>query len=208
MTRPLHVFHEPIPAYMERLLLMGCRFAEGNTGAGTPPAEPAATPDPSKDPDPTVDEGSGANNKDEPLGEPGKKALDAERTARKAAEKRATEAEQRAAAAEAKANPAKSTTTDGEDPATGTPAAPDDTQRELWFYKALAAHPVPEEHQHLVKGNTEEEVKAAAESVSKLSSRPGVVSTSGTTGEGSPTGTSVTTGRDLYRSRHNRSRKD
>lgn len=109
------------------------------------------------------------------LGGSGRKALDAERKARKTAEKKARDAERKAVEAEQK----------------------------LWFAEALVAHPVPEEYRHLVKGDTAEDLKKAAESVAALTaSKPGVVRASGTNGDTSTVGTSVKSGRSLYRDQH------
>lgn len=172
-----------------------------NLGEGEqPPAEPPNDP-PQSDPNGEQDGGT----EDEKLGEGGKKALDRERADRKVAEKRASEAE---AALKQYQDAEKTELQRAQESASTVAADLEQTQKELWLYRALADHPIPEEHRHLVNGETEEEVREAAESISKLVHRPGVVKESGTGGGSSSAGTSVNTGRDLYRSRHNRNRKD
>lgn len=169
--------------------------------------EQQSDPKTSDSPEPVENDGQqGQDGKpDEPLGEPGKRALERERADRKSAEDRAKTAEAELAkyrdAEKTEVERAQGSAKDAADKLTST-------ERELWLYKALTDHPVPQEHRHLVRGDTEEEVKAAAESISQLSSRPGVVHESGTEGDGKPAGTSVNTGRDLFRSRHNRDRKE
>lgn len=207
MTMPVKCFHEPVPPYMQRLLMMGARFIVGNTGEGGEPSggdNAGGQEDPPADP-PANGEVTSDPKDEEKLGEGGKKALDSERESRKAAEKRASEAE---AALKKYQDAEKTELQRAQESATDTATGLDKTQRELWLYKALADHPVPEEHRHLIQGNTEEEVLAAAESISQLANRPGVVKESGSNGNGGNTGSSISTGRDLFRERRNRNRKD
>lgn len=77
MSKKSYPLFEPLPSYMSAIGMAGARFIEGAPEpVAAPVAEPAAAPDPIVEPEP----------KDEPLGEGGKKALDAERAARKVAE--------------------------------------------------------------------------------------------------------------------------
>lgn len=70
--------YEPLPYYMSAIGMQGARFLEGNYGSGAGPDGGIGTAGAAED-------GEGAP--DEKLGEPGKRALEAERTARKNAEK-------------------------------------------------------------------------------------------------------------------------
>lgn len=197
MTTTLHPLCEPVPAYMQRLLLMGARFVEGNTSEAVQP-----------DPNPSERDENGAEGNSTPEAkepEDGKGSKDA------VLADLAKERDRRQAAEDALRKYQDAEKTDLErakDSAKEAETELQTTQRELWLYKALADHPVPSEHRHLVKGDTEEDVRAAAEAISKLTRRPGVVKESGTTGDSKPSGTSVNTGRDLYRERHNHNRKD
>lgn len=68
-------FYEPLPYYMSAIGMQGARFIEGNDGSGVGAGDEGKS-------------GSGEPNEDEELREPGKRALEAERTARKEAEKK------------------------------------------------------------------------------------------------------------------------
>lgn len=77
-TAPLY---EPLPYYMSAIGMQGARFLEGNDGSG-------AGPDGAAGGEGSAGTAEGAEGTpDEKLGEPGKRALEAERTARKNAEK-------------------------------------------------------------------------------------------------------------------------
>lgn len=70
-------FYEPLPYYMSAIGMQGARFLEGNDGSGAGAGEGESG-----------NGSAGAGDEgDEKLGEPGKRALEAERTARKTAEK-------------------------------------------------------------------------------------------------------------------------
>ena len=207
---------------MNPMLAALLRFIESGdeTGSGaTPNTDTNATPTPGDDGADKApagdDKGEDAeepatdDDDDNPLGEPGKKALQAEREARAEAVQRAKDAEK---ATTTLKNEAKALRADLDaartEAATATTRA-DELERELWMYRALAEHPVPEEHRHLVKGDTAEEYLAAAESVARLSGVPGVVHTSGKSGDKKPTISSLDGGRQMFHDRHSTtSRKD
>lgn len=148
---------------------------------------------------------SAKDSEDEPLGEGGIKALQAEREAKIAAEKRAREAEAASKSATTKITTLEKDVTDATSKAATAENRAAELERELWLYKALAEHPVPEEHRHLVKGDTADELLKAAESVSTLVGIPGVVHRSGTDGASRPAVSSLDAGRQLHRDRFQRS---
>lgn len=83
---------------------------------------------------------------------------DAATEATTAAEERAAEAEERAAAAE----------------------------REVLRWRAIAEHHVPEEHHHLVRGDSLDDMREVAAALSQHSTIPGVVRLSGVQGDTRP----------------------
>lgn len=178
MIAGLKCYHEPVPAYMQRLLMLGARFVEGNTGEGAggsgEPQSPSEPPvEPEKD--------------DEQLGEGGLKALKAERDAREKAEKDLKAAQKKIADLEAATQ---STNGDGDDETPpvepSAPSAPE-PNLELVRLQAIIDHPgIPKEYHHLVKGDSKEELEASAKAISELATRPGVVHQSGTGGDSQP----------------------
>lgn len=201
---PQIVHHEPMPEYMSRLLMRGARFVEGNTSEATQPEGKPATPTPADlhdKGDKGGDVPAGKANEpgdDEPLGESGKKALEREREARRDAEKRASDAEAKLRQHE---DVGKTDLQKAQDAATAVQAELETTRQKLWLAEALVDYPVPEEHRHLIKGDTAEEVKAAAESISQLVNRPGVVKESGRSGDTSKTGSITELRRQIAASR-------
>ncbi|MBT8162803.1 MULTISPECIES: hypothetical protein [Arthrobacter] len=121
---------------------------------------------------------------DKPLGEAGIKALTTERDARKAAEKRASEAE----AALQKIEDAKLSDIDKANKERDATAAENATLKATNArLAALAKHPVPEEYQDLVTGTDEASYLASAKKISELhakaegkASKPDPVPGSGT----------------------------
>lgn len=202
------VFHEPVPEYVSRLLMRGARFVEGNTGEGQSgdgqpqaptPADLFNKGDKGGDLPTTKPATDKAGEGDEPLGEPGKKALEVERQAKRDAEKRASDAEAKLRQYE-DAN--KTELERAQEAATAAATERDSALREAWLYRALVDYPVPAEHRHLITGNTAEEVMAAAESVSQLVNRPGVVKESGRSGDTSKTGSITEMRRQIAASRN------
>lgn len=172
---------------------------EGTTDGAPPAPEGSTRPDTQ-------------NSSDEPLGEPGKKALDAERTARKDAEDRArtaadalTEAQQQhqTTAAELETATKRITELEAETTTLKEKAATAATQeRDLWRYRALAEHSVPKDLHDLVQGETEEQMQAAAKKLAGLSvPDPTYEGLGGSRGLTPPTASSIEAGRDLFRSR-------
>ncbi|MDO4240850.1 hypothetical protein, partial [Micrococcus sp.] len=203
----MHTFRRMNPAVAAVLRYIDAG-ADGEAATAAPtPTDHADSPAQPNEADAGTEATTDGDEPDEALGEPGKKALQAEREAKKVAEQSAKDA-QTALAAEQQAH-----TTAKERVAAleadlaqvkeqaATAAA---TQRELDLMKALYEHRVPAEHRHLVKGDTAEELMAAAESIAQLAARPGVVPLSGTTGTTSPHTSSLDAGRDLARARPNR----
>ena len=206
---------------MNPMLAALLRFIESGdeTGSGaTPNTDTNATPTPGDD---GADKAPAGDDKgedaeepatgddDEPLGEPGKKALQAEREARAEAVQRAKDAEKATTTLKNEAKALRADLDAARTEAATAAARADELERELWMYRALAEHPVPEEHRHLVKGDTAEDYMAAAESVARLSGVPGVVRTSGTSGDKKPNVSSLEGGRQMFHDRHSTtSRKD
>lgn len=167
--------------------------------------EPAAAVEPTLTPTPAPP----AEKPDEPLGEGGLKALQAERDARALAERRAQEAEAKVKEAEdAKLSDIEKAT----QAAAAAAAERDALKVSVARLTALATHPVPADYQDLVTGTDEASYLASAKKISDLYARaegktPRVdpVPDSGNrSGDNAPAGTSVTTGRDLYKSKHNK----
>lgn len=142
---------------------------------------------------------------DEKLGEPGLKALQAERDARAAAEKRATDAEAKIQAAEdAKLSDIQRANKERDDKAAESAKLLTTVAR----LTALADWPVPKEYQDLVTGTDEASFLASAKKISELYARaegkapkPAPVPGSGGRSEGGSAGSSLSSGRDLYESR-------
>ncbi|CAH0233808.1 hypothetical protein SRABI26_02720 [Arthrobacter sp. Bi26] len=134
----------------------------------------------------------------------GKRALQAERDARAAAEKRAADAEAKIQAAEdAKLSDiqlANKKATDAEERAAKLETA----NARL---AALAKYPVPEKYQHLVNGTDAASFEASAKDVSELAGVQGkkrdpIHDSGDKSGDRGGAGTSVSAGRDLYASKH------
>lgn len=150
-----------------------------------------------------------ADAADEKLGEGGVKALKAEREARAAAEKELAEFRaERQKAEDAKLSDIQKAQKERDDEI----AESAKLKVSLARLTALAEHPVPKEYQHLVTGTDADSFLASAKSVSELAvlaagkgGGSGVVHKSGSrSGEGTPSGGSLTAGRDLYASRKNK----
>lgn len=143
---------------------------------------------------------------DEKLGEPGLRALQSERDARAAAEKRAADAEAKIQAAEdAKLSDIQRANKERDDTAAESAKLLTTVAR----LTALAEHPVPKEYQDLVTGTDEASFLASAKKISELYARaegkapkPAPVPGSGGRSEdGGSAGSSLSSGRDLYESR-------
>ena len=152
-----------------------------------------------------ADAAAEAAKPDEKLGEGGMRALQAERDARAAAEKRATDAEAKIQAAEdAKLSDIERAKKEAADAATETAQLRQDNAR----LAALAAYPVPKDYQDLVTGTDAASYEASAKKVSELVKAQGKkldrIGDSGSkSGEDrGGAGTSVSAGRDLYASKH------
>lgn len=154
-----------------------------------------------------ADAAAAAKAKDEEkLGEGGIKALQAERDARAAAEKRAADAEAKIQAAEdAKLSDIDRANKERDDQAAENAKLKATNAR----LAALADHPVPKEYQDLVTGTDEASYLASAKKISELYARaegkapkPDPVHKSGTRteGDGSASG-SIAAGRELYANR-------
>ncbi|MEV8149946.1 hypothetical protein AB0O52_17600 [Arthrobacter sp. NPDC080073] len=143
----------------------------------------------------------------EKLGEGGLKALQAERDARAAAEKRAADAEAKIQAAEdAKLSDIQRAQKERDDQAAENARLKAANAR----LTALAEHPVPKEYQDLVTGTDEASYLASAKKISELYARaegkPGPVHESGKrSGENNPTGGSIAAGRELHASMYPKS---
>lgn len=151
-----------------------------------------------------------ASKADEKLGEGGLKALQAERDARAAAEKRAADAEAKIQAAEdAKLSDIDKANKKASDAEARATKLESDNAR----LAALAKHPVPEEYQDLVTGTDAASFEASAKKLSELHARaegkapkPDPVHESGNrSGDNNPTGGSLAAGRDIYASKHAKS---
>lgn len=175
MVKVMAPFYEPVPHYMQHLLMMGARFVAGNTGEGDPGGGDKPG---SGDPKPTPPK----SKVDDPLGEPGLKALQAEREAREKAEKELKELKEQQS--KQSGTPPKEAEPAGEKQAS-QPAAPDQSLA-VARLEALLDHPVPKEYRHLVQGDTKEEIEASAKAISELATRPGVVRESGQQGNSTP----------------------
>lgn len=147
---------------------------------------------------------------DEKLGEPGLKALQAERDARAAAEKRAADAEAKIQAAEdAKLSDIQRARKERDDQAAENAKLKADNAR----LAALAEHPVPKDYQDLVTGTDEASYLASAKKISDLYARaegkapkPDPVHKSGTRTGDKPAEGSVASGRELYESKHKKTK--
>lgn len=198
MTIPKIALYEPTPDYMQRLQMFGCRFVEGNTNEGQGPAgndqQPVSSGQTAQDQQSDAED-SAQETEDEELGEGGKKALEAERKARKEAEAKLKKFE----------DAQKTELERAQESATETAARLESTEQSLWYFKALVEHPVLKEHRHMVKGTTEQEYLEAAKSIYQLTSRPGVVKESGTEGDGkSPAGSISEYRRQIAERKNNR----
>jgi hypothetical protein len=154
-----------------------------------------------------ADAAAGAAKSDEKLGEPGLKALQAERDARAAAEKRAADAEAKIQAAEdAKLSDIQRAQKERDDQAAENAKLKAANAR----LAALAEHPVPKEYQDLVTGTDEASYLASAKKISELyakaegkAPKPDPVPGSGSrSGDNNAAGGSIAAGRDLYVSRN------
>lgn len=144
---------------------------------------------------------------DEKLGEPGLRALQAERDARAAAEKRAADAEAKIQAAEdAKLSDIQRAQKERDDQAAENATLKAANAR----LAALAEHPVPKEYQDLVTGTDEESYLASAKKISELYARaegkapkPDRVPGSGSrSGESGTSGGSISAGREAFAAKH------
>lgn len=158
---------------------------------------PAPTPTPAPAPEPKADE---------PLGEGGMKALQAEREARAAAEAESKRLKAIVDASEAsKLSDIEKAQKERDEASTRASTL----ERENWRLAALAEHPVSKDNRDIVVGNDAESFLASAKRISELeaaakgTAKSGVVQKSGTSGgDPAPTGGSIDTGRDLYTSKH------
>lgn len=144
---------------------------------------------------------------DEKLREPGIKALQAEREAREAAEKRA-------AAAEAKIKEAEDAKLSDIERANQKAAEAEERARKLETsnarLSALAKHPVPEEYQDLVTGTDEATYLASAKKISELYAKAEgkapkndpVPGSGKRSGGANAAGGSLAAGRELYEQKH------
>lgn len=147
---------------------------------------------------------------DEKLGEPGLRALQAERDARAAAEKRAADAEAKVQAAEdAKLSDIQRAQKERDDQAAENAKLKAANAR----LAALAEHPVPKDYQDLVTGTDEASYLASAKKISDLYARaegkapkPDPVHKSGTRTGDKPAEGSVASGRELYESKHKKTK--
>lgn len=139
----------------------------------------------------------------EKLGEPGLRALQQERDARAAAEKRATDAEAKIQAAEdAKLSDIQRAQKERDDQAAENATLKATNAR----LAALAEHPVPKEYQDLVTGTDEATYLASAKKISELYARaegkapkPDPVPGSGIrSGESKTSGGSLAAGREAF----------
>lgn len=153
-----------------------------------------------------VDAAEAAKLADEKLGEPGIKALQAEREGRTKAEKDLAEA--RAALQkieDGKLSEIQRAQKERDDQAAENATLKATNAR----LAALAEHPVPKDYQDLVTGTDEASYLASAKKISELYARaegkapkPDPVPGSGSrSGEKNPVGGSIAAGRDLYASR-------
>lgn len=155
-----------------------------------------------------ADAAAAAAKPDEKLGEPGLKALQAERDARAAAEKRAAEAEAKIQAAEdAKLSDIQRAQKERDDAAAENAKLKATNAR----LAALAEYPVPKDYQDLVTGTDEASYLASAKKISELYAKAegkapknDPVPGSGKRGEGSgnAAGGSLAAGRELYEQKH------
>lgn len=189
----MHTFRRLNPALAATLRYIEAG-ADGEAATATPTTSTGTTDTSTQTPQGAAgaEATTDGDQPDETLGEPGKKALQAEREAKKAAEQSAKDAQAALAAEQRQHTAAKERITALEaelatvkdQAATASTAA-----RERDVLKALYEFGVPAEHRHLVKGDTAEELMDAAKSVATLAGRPDVVpqsgSTSGTVIEGS-----------------------
>lgn len=122
---------------------------------------PTPTPPPNLDPS-TTPPAPPAKGDDEPLGEPGKKALDAERKARRDAEARLKELEPLAEEARKRAEADKSETTKLNEALNGEREARTAAERDLLRYTVAADKGVPANLVKFLSGTTKEEVEQSA----------------------------------------------
>lgn len=163
------------------------RFIEAGAehgAAATPPPSPAtvaAQTTPKSEPATgDADGDQGESPTEAGLSEAGKKAIKAERAARRTAEERVRELEAELAA-QKNQEPATGSTQRNQEPATGaapeaaTAAGADEdlraklrtAEQENWRHRALADHAIPRELVELLAGESEEEVRARAALLSR-----------------------------------------
>lgn len=146
------------------------------------------------------------------LGEPGLKALQAEREARAKAEKDLTDAR----AALQKIEDAKLSDIERAQKERDEQAAENARLKSANArLAALATHPVPKDYQDLVTGTDEESYLASAKKISELYARaegkgnkPGPVHDSGSrSGESKTSGGSLSAGREAFAAKHNQKKE-
>ena len=201
-------YGEPLPYYMTAMGMQGARFIVDNPTSGTPSGEAPNGGEPKPTNGPTPNGGEEGNEK---LGEPGKKALEAERERAKELERQLKEANEKNKAFE---DAKLSDQERAEKKAREDAEELERLRNENLRLSALATHGIPAEYQALVKGKTAEELEEAAKLVSQLVAsktqngnedpnarklEPVPLSKSG--GDG-PSASTFQAGQDLYQQRH------
>lgn len=191
-TRP-YLLSEPQPYYMTSLAMQGARFIEGNDGSaagaeGETPKEPAKG---SESEAPKVEA-----PKPTP---PAQKAPDEQKPSEPKQSEDSFKSEESKRAVLADLASERKARIDFE-------RENAQLRKEVWINKALVEHSIPKEYSHLLAGDSEEAIQAAAKSVAQLANRGGVVPLSGRQGNSNPTGGSVSAGREIYAQKY--SKKD
>lgn len=181
-------------------------------GDATMRTNPDADPQPNPDPTPNPDPQSTSTTNDEKLGEPGLRALQAERDARAAAER------ELAAFREDKAARDREALTETERAkadalAASTRAAELETENAR--LRAIAKYGVPEDLQDMVAGKDQASLEASAKRLSDLATKAagGKVTPDPITEQGGgdkskdKSGGSLQAGRDLYDQKHSTAKK-